>query len=43
MRLLHLIYAKRNLLPAQYNKLTKVERAFVRQSVLAELSELNRK
>lgn len=43
MRLLHLIYAKRNLLPAQYNKLTKVERAFVRQSVLSELSELNRK
>jgi len=39
LRLLHLIYAKHNLLPAQYNRLTRVERAFVRQSVLAELRE----
>ena len=43
LRLLHAIYVKRNLLPSEYAKLPWLERAFVRQSVLAQLEEENRK
>ena len=39
MRLLYAIFVKHNLLPSQYAALPFVERAFVRQSVLEELSE----
>ena len=39
LRLLYAIFVKHNLLPSQYAALSWVERAFVRQSVLAELEE----
>lgn len=42
MRLLHAIRVKTGLLPSQYGALTSTERAFVRQSVLAELEEARR-
>lgn len=41
--MLHAIFVKHNLLPRQYAELNYVERAFVRQSVLAEMREAQRK
>ena len=43
LRLLHALYVKRNLLPSEYAKLSWRERMFVRQSVLAQIEEENRK
>ena len=43
MRLLYAIFVKHNLLPSQYGQLSALERAFVRQSVLAEIEEENKK
>lgn len=42
MRLLHAIYVKHNMLPHEYGALSATERAFVRQSVLAQIEEENR-
>lgn len=43
LRILHAIYVKRNLLPHEYAKLPWLTRRFIRQSVLKQIAEENRK
>ena len=43
LRLLHAIRIKANLLPSQFGKLTPLEQKFVRQSVLVQIEEENRR